>query len=138
MVSSTQSGAFRDPVRFVQAFREVPFLYIADGHHRAASAARARAELKEQSFGHTATKSTTLSAVMFPVISCRYFLTTVWCTISRLSRRTFLAAVCKSFRRHRRRKRDAEQSRQVEHILEGMVSLTPHRFARPGTVAGST
>ena len=42
-----------DPVRFVQAFREVPFLYIADGHHRAASAARARAELKEQSFGHT-------------------------------------------------------------------------------------
>ena len=41
-----------DPVRFVHAFREIPFLYIADGHHRAASAARARAELKEQSFGH--------------------------------------------------------------------------------------
>jgi uncharacterized protein (DUF1015 family) len=42
-----------DPVRFVQAFREVPYLYIADGHHRAASASRARAELKESSFGHT-------------------------------------------------------------------------------------
>lgn len=42
-----------DPVRFVHAFREIPFLYIADGHHRAASAARARAELKEQSFAHT-------------------------------------------------------------------------------------
>lgn len=42
-----------DAVRFVQAFREVPYLYIADGHHRAASASRARAELKEQSFGHT-------------------------------------------------------------------------------------
>jgi uncharacterized protein (DUF1015 family) len=42
-----------DPVRFVQAFREVPLLYIADGHHRAASASRARAELKERSFGHT-------------------------------------------------------------------------------------
>ena len=42
-----------DPVRFVQAFREVPFLYIADGHHRAASASRARAELREQSFSHT-------------------------------------------------------------------------------------
>jgi uncharacterized protein (DUF1015 family) len=28
-------------------------LYIADGHHRAASASRARAELKEQSFSHT-------------------------------------------------------------------------------------
>jgi uncharacterized protein (DUF1015 family) len=42
-----------DPVRFVQAFREVPYLYIADGHHRAASASRARANLKERSFGHT-------------------------------------------------------------------------------------
>lgn len=36
-----------DPVRFVQAFRDVPKLYIADGHHRAASASRARAEMKE-------------------------------------------------------------------------------------------
>ena len=42
-----------DAVRFVQAFRDVPHLYIADGHHRAASASRARAELKNQSFGHT-------------------------------------------------------------------------------------
>jgi uncharacterized protein (DUF1015 family) len=42
-----------DPEPFVQAFAAVPLLYIADGHHRAASASRARAELKEQSFGHT-------------------------------------------------------------------------------------
>jgi uncharacterized protein (DUF1015 family) len=34
----------------VQAFTEVPYLYIADGHHRAASASRARAELKEHGF----------------------------------------------------------------------------------------
>ncbi len=37
-----------DPL--VEAFGEVPYLYIADGHHRAASASRARAELKEQGF----------------------------------------------------------------------------------------
>ena len=56
-----------DPVRFVHAFREVPFLYIADGHHRAASAARARAELKEQSFGHTGDEEYNFFlAVMFP------------------------------------------------------------------------
>jgi uncharacterized protein (DUF1015 family) len=56
-----------DPVRFVQAFRDVPFLYIADGHHRAASAARARAELKEQSFGHTGDEEYNFFlAVMFP------------------------------------------------------------------------
>jgi len=56
-----------DPVRFVQAFRDVPFLYIADGHHRAASAARARAELKEQSFGHTGDEDYNFFlTVMFP------------------------------------------------------------------------
>ena len=38
-----------DPL--VAAFKEVPYLYIADGHHRAASASRARAELKDQGFG---------------------------------------------------------------------------------------
>ncbi|HET6889961.1 MAG TPA: DUF1015 family protein [Pyrinomonadaceae bacterium] len=42
-----------DPRPFVQAFKHVPYLYIADGHHRAASASRARAELKEQSFSNT-------------------------------------------------------------------------------------
>jgi len=34
----------------VDAFAEVTYLYIADGHHRAASASRARAELKEHGF----------------------------------------------------------------------------------------
>jgi uncharacterized protein (DUF1015 family) len=37
-----------DPL--VEAFAEVPYLYIADGHHRAASASRACAELKESGF----------------------------------------------------------------------------------------
>jgi uncharacterized protein (DUF1015 family) len=37
-----------DPL--VEAFAEVPYLYIADGHHRAASASRAHAELKESGF----------------------------------------------------------------------------------------
>ena len=37
----------------VKSFGQVPLLYIADGHHRAASASRARAELKNDSFAHT-------------------------------------------------------------------------------------
>ncbi len=37
-----------DPL--VEAFAEIPYLYIADGHHRAASASRAHAELKESGF----------------------------------------------------------------------------------------
>ena len=56
-----------DAVRFVHAFREIPFLYIADGHHRAASAARARAELREQSFSHTGDEEYNyFLAVIFP------------------------------------------------------------------------
>jgi len=42
-----------DTEKLVKSFADVPLLYIADGHHRAASASRARAELKEKSFGHT-------------------------------------------------------------------------------------
>jgi uncharacterized protein (DUF1015 family) len=42
-----------DTGSLVKSFESVPLLYIADGHHRAASASRARAELKEQSFAHT-------------------------------------------------------------------------------------
>jgi uncharacterized protein (DUF1015 family) len=37
--------AVRDTEPFVQAFKKVPRLYIADGHHRSASASRAHAEL---------------------------------------------------------------------------------------------
>jgi uncharacterized protein (DUF1015 family) len=56
-----------DPVRFVQAFRYVPYLYIADGHHRAASASRASAELKEQNSGHTGDEEYNFFlAVIFP------------------------------------------------------------------------
>jgi uncharacterized protein (DUF1015 family) len=56
-----------DAVRFVEAFREVPLLYIADGHHRAASASRARANLRERSFGHTGDEEYNFFlAVIFP------------------------------------------------------------------------
>ncbi|HET6976884.1 MAG TPA: DUF1015 family protein [Pyrinomonadaceae bacterium] len=42
-----------DTAALVKSFASVPLLYIADGHHRAASASRARAELRDQSFAHT-------------------------------------------------------------------------------------
>lgn len=56
-----------DAVRFVQAFREVPFLYIADGHHRAASASRARAELRAKNPEHDGDEEYNFFlAVLFP------------------------------------------------------------------------
>jgi uncharacterized protein (DUF1015 family) len=51
-------GADRD--RLVSAFHGVPSLYIADGHHRAASAARARTELPASD------DAKTMLAVAFP------------------------------------------------------------------------
>lgn len=56
-----------DLVRFAEAFREVPLLYIADGHHRAASASRARGEMKDQSFAYTGDEEYNFFlAVIFP------------------------------------------------------------------------
>lgn len=53
----------REATALVDAFTRIPALYIADGHHRAASAARARQELRKQ--GH-AGGADTFIAVAFP------------------------------------------------------------------------
>jgi uncharacterized protein (DUF1015 family) len=62
------TGADRDAL--VGAFARIPALYIADGHHRAASAARARAELRAGGTRATdlgdAADAATMLAVAFP------------------------------------------------------------------------
>ena len=51
----------------MRAFREVSLLYIADGHHRAASASRARAALKAENAAHTGKEEyNRFLAVCFP------------------------------------------------------------------------
>lgn len=50
----------------VAAFAEIPLLYIADGHHRAASAMRARQALRERTPGQGAMEADTFLAVAFP------------------------------------------------------------------------
>jgi uncharacterized protein (DUF1015 family) len=59
-------GAERD--KLVAAFGRIPALYIADGHHRAASAARARTEVAgtRHSSANDAADPTTMLAVAFP------------------------------------------------------------------------
>lgn len=53
-----------DVPALVDAFAAVPALYIADGHHRAASAARARAALRER--GDDSREADAFIAVAFP------------------------------------------------------------------------
>jgi uncharacterized protein (DUF1015 family) len=53
-----------DAAALAAAFARLPALYIADGHHRAASAARARAQLRGE--GGAAGEHDTMLAVAFP------------------------------------------------------------------------
>jgi uncharacterized protein (DUF1015 family) len=56
----------------LKAFGEVPLLYIADGHHRAASAARARAALQAENPSHTGNEEYNyFLAVLFPADQVR-------------------------------------------------------------------
>ena len=53
--------------QLVRCFKEVPLLYIADGHHRAASASRARAALRTENPNHTGDEEyNRFLAVIFP------------------------------------------------------------------------
>lgn len=88
-----------DCIRFVEAFREVPLLYIADGHHRAASASRARTELRDQSFAHTGEEEyNSFLTVIFPDEQLQILpYNRVVKDLNGLSAEEFLAAVSASF-----------------------------------------
>ena len=56
----------------IEAFGEVPLLYIADGHHRAKSASRARETLREQNAQHTGDEEYNFfQCVLFPADQLR-------------------------------------------------------------------
>jgi uncharacterized protein (DUF1015 family) len=53
--------------QIARCFKEVPLLYIADGHHRCASASRARARLRDENPNHTGDEEyNRFLAVVFP------------------------------------------------------------------------
>jgi uncharacterized protein (DUF1015 family) len=57
----------RSTEQLARCFAEVPLLYIADGHHRAASASRARAALRDENANHTGDEEYNyFLAVVFP------------------------------------------------------------------------
>jgi uncharacterized protein (DUF1015 family) len=86
-----------DPL--VTAFAEVPYLYIADGHHRAASASRACADLKESGFGFVGNEEyTSFQCVLFPDNQLRILpYNRIVRDLNGMSQAEFLARVKESF-----------------------------------------
>ena len=83
----------------VSSFTAVPLLYIADGHHRAASASRARAELREQSFTHTGREDYNyFLTVIFPDSQVRILAyNRIVRDLNGLSKEEFLEAISRQF-----------------------------------------
>lgn len=84
----------------VRAFGEVPLLYIADGHHRAASASRARAALRDKNSEHTGDEEyNRFLTVIFPSDQMQILpYNRVVRDLHGMSPEEFLAAVEKKFR----------------------------------------
>jgi uncharacterized protein (DUF1015 family) len=87
------------PRDLVNAFVRVPLLYVADGHHRAASASRARAHFKAANPRHTgAEEYNRVLATLFPARQLRILpYNRVVADLGGLSAADFLAALGKRF-----------------------------------------
>lgn len=130
-----------DPVRYVHAFRDVPFLYIADGHHRAASASRTRAELREQSFKHTSDEEYNFFlAVIFPDEQLQILpYNRVVSELNGMSKAEFLARVKQNFQVVENAQPQPGQKGNWSMYLDGEwygLSLHADEPAPKGAVAG--
>jgi uncharacterized protein (DUF1015 family) len=124
----------------VKSFESVPLLYIADGHHRAASASRARAELKQQSFGHTGKEDYNyFLTVIFPDSQVRIlaYNRTVR-DLNGLSSEEFLDAIGKQFTVTENASAEPPQRGFWSMYLDGKwygLELSPDATLPAGTVA---
>jgi len=124
----------------VKSFELVPLLYIADGHHRAASASRARAALKEQSFAHTGKEDYNyFLTVIFPDSQVRIlaYNRTVQ-DLNGLSSEEFLQAIGKQFTITENASPEPPQRGFWSMYLDGKwygLELSPDATLPAGTVA---
>lgn len=113
-----------------RAFTEIPALYIADGHHRAASASRARETLRNQNANHTGEEDyNRFLAVVFP--SDQMQILPYNRTVKDLYDHTpedFLARVRESFQVTENAKRTGPGKRGHFHLYLGgaWYGLTPY------------
>jgi uncharacterized protein (DUF1015 family) len=130
----------KETASLVKSFESVPLLYIADGHHRAASASRARAELKEQSFAHTGKEDYNyFLTVIFPDSQVRIlaYNRTVR-DLNGLSREAFLDAIKEQFTMAENASPEPAKRGQWSMYLDGKwfgLQLSPAATLPVGTVA---
>lgn len=129
-----------DPDLFVAAFGAVPNLYIADGHHRAASASRARSQLKEQGFAFIGTEEFNFFlTVMFPDSQLQILpYNRVVRDLNGLSREEFLRRVGQSFQLSEKGKPSPPSRGQWSMYLGGQwygLSLPANATKSLGAVA---
>lgn len=128
-----------DTEQLVNSFASVPLLYIADGHHRAASASRARAELREQSFTHTGQEDYNyFLTVIFPDSQLQILAyNRVVKDLNRLSKEQFLEAVGRQFTITENATPAPKQRGHWSMYLDGNwygLELAPHVTRPAGTV----
>jgi uncharacterized protein (DUF1015 family) len=123
----------------VNSFNSVPLLYIADGHHRAASASRARAELRDQSFSHTGKEDYNyFLTVIFPDSQLQILAyNRVVKDLNGLSREDFLEAVRRQFTITENATPAPEERGNWSMYLDGKwygLQLSPETTLPTGTV----
>ena len=129
-----------DTEGLVKSFEAVPLLYIADGHHRAASASRARGELKEQSFAHTGKEDYNyFLTVIFPdtQVQILAYNRTVK-DLNGLSKEEFLDAIKSQFTLSENASPEPDHRGKWSMYLDGQwygLQLSPETTLPTGTVA---
>jgi uncharacterized protein (DUF1015 family) len=105
----------------VSAFSQVPALYIADGHHRIASAARVRDELRKRNPNHTGDEPYNyFIAAMFPAEETRVLAyNRAVKDLNQLSEADFLAKVAENFEVTENAPRRPEQPGEFSMYLAG-------------------
>lgn len=128
-----------DTDNLVESFAAVPLLYIADGHHRAASASRARAELRNQSFNHTGDEDYNyFLTVIFPDSQLQILAyNRIVKDLNGMSKDEFLEAVRRQFTISENAKPAPEQRGNWSMYLDGKwyeLQLSPEATLPTGTV----
>jgi uncharacterized protein (DUF1015 family) len=120
----------------VKAFAEVPAIYIADGHHRAASSSRARTEMRDRNANHTGDEEYNfVIAALFPAEQLKILAyNRVVKDLNGLSDNEFLANLRESFMVTENASPNPEKRGTFSMYLDGKWFGLKPNFAAPDSV----